>query len=850
MSAAARLRSWPLRPVPFALAFAALAGWRRAADVGADADRSAALSRALFAREGLVADAADVTWLDGASGVAGALSADARALVRAHAGGEPSDLWLVTARLAPNGVLLDLGGAWNLTRTSGVDESAPRVRGALAAYTTRVGPTTTALHVLDLGGRDVGEYADFTRLQRAQTAITNWQTTGQTRGVVHATYALDPVAESVTLAWTDAGLLEVRADGRPIAIDADKGEAVRGAGWVRASREEQARPGNLVTWAVDRVRAMPVFGEERMQWVKFVAFSALDRLERARSSLLGEGDTQKDVQRDLEGLGGRTATFSDPEIGWPPAPIPPILAPALKGEGEWIVLEQDPFIANVPGAPPAFATTFVRADKERAETRVYVTMWDPRQIALHMEAGTVEPVSATGEAGPGMIPRSPEVMRRVVAGFNGGFQAMHGEFGMQASGVMYLPPKPYAATVMELRDGTTAFGSWPASSEVPPDVLSYRQNLTALVEKGRFNPWGRTWWGGTPKGWEDEVHTTRSGLCLTKEGFAGYFWGNAISADVLAASMLAARCAYGIHLDMNPGLAGFEFYDAKPDAEWKPLGRPLQPDWEYEGTFKALPGWRYRARRMVRGMMEQNFPQYIHLDARDFFYLTQRPILPGAPLGPGAPWRTKGLPQHGFPYAIAQATFDGLLVTRVDPRVVRAAGSAGTTETTPTVAAFTGTARPRPGEGGLWLGAAGFFIGPAPEGAYAVADTEPLGAAPDAAACVEDEDGMLAWLEVPEGAAPDAGTAGAMQRAAERLGCSRLYGVRATPGGRARLLPGGAAPPGAEIDARLVRGEGPSAKLSFDGPVVGPAVWQPIQMQRIRYFARPKREPDAGAPHL
>src|SRR5258706_3943705 len=214
-----------------------------------------------------------------------------------------------------------------------------------------------------------------------------------------------------------------------------------------------------------------------------------------------------------------------------------------------------------------------------------------------------------------------------------------------------------------MRDGSTTFGSWPANSDVPDDILSYRQNMTALVERDKFNPWGRVWWGGTPKGWADNIHTTRSGICLTKENYVGYFFGVDISAEVLAQSMITARCAYGMHLDMNPGLAGFEFYNVEPAANWKPLGRKLQEDWEYEGTFKELPEFKYRARRMIKGMMHMNFPQYIHRDGRDFFYLTQRPVLPGPELatpitpkeaGEGA-WRGKGLPQHGFPYPLPVA---------------------------------------------------------------------------------------------------------------------------------------------------------------------------------------------------
>ena len=236
-----------------------------------------------------------------------------------------------------------------------------------------------------------------------------------------------------------------------------------------------------------------------------------------------------------------------------------------------------------------------------------------------MVAGTVEPVSATGEAGPGVIPRAPEVMRRVVAGFNGGFQAMHGEYGMQADGVLYLPPKPFAASVLELRDGTTALGAWPRSPDVPDEVLSFRQNLTAIVENGRFNPWGRVWWGGTPPGWAgDNIHTTRSGVCITKDHFVGYFFGNGISPDVLATAMLAAQCSFGVHLDMNPGLVGFEFYDVEPTPTFAPLGRPLQTDWEYQGALRDFPGFSVHARRMVRSMSEINFPQYIHREGRDF----------------------------------------------------------------------------------------------------------------------------------------------------------------------------------------------------------------------------------------
>src|SRR5262249_32768329 len=151
----------------------------------------------------------------------------------------------------------------------------------------------------------------------------------------------------------------------------------------------------------------------------------------------------------------------------------------------------------------------------------------------------------------------------------------------------------------------------------------------------------------------------------------------------------------------NPGLAGFEFYNVQPASTWQPLGRKLQEDWEFEGTVKDLPEFKFRARRMIKGMQHMNFPQYIQRDGRDFFYLTQRPVLPGADLATAMTPKaagdggggTRGPPQPVSPSAgrtpsPPPAPADPKLkirVLRVDPRTVVAAGSAGTTVDTPTV---------------------------------------------------------------------------------------------------------------------------------------------------------------------
>jgi hypothetical protein len=928
----------PWRPVPFALVVAAFFALRRGADVDVAAPNASTALADVLAKRGLACDPDDVVWTQGASGVRGAILGGARALVRAAelpagasdrartpTSSEPSDLYLVEARLSPEGSVLEVGTAYNLTDTSSVDESRPLVRGTIAAYTASADGLVAAAHTIDLAGRPPGVYADFTRTQRMQVALTNLQQTGQTSGIVHDTFALDPAPTHALLAWQTDGSLAILADDRRIVVDVARADVREGATFVRTVRDERAKPGNLVTWGVDRVRALPWFGDEKMQWVKAVAFTGLDWV----NARFAKATTAQDVKEELGQLNaGETATttFTDPEIGWPPAPIKPVISPVLPGEGEWIALDKDPFVTQTPGAPAAFVTTFIRPNAKRPDLRVYVTLWDPRQIAIHMESGTVEPVSATGEHGPGLIPRTPEVMRHVVAAFNGGFQAQHGEYGMMANGIEYLPPKPYAATVMELRDGSTAFGAWPgpssppaqaaaASGHVPSDVLAYRQNLTALVENDKFNPWGRVWWGGTPPGWGDTIHSARSAICLTKDDFVGYFYSASIAPEDLAAALLAARCAFGIHLDMNPGHAGFEFYNVQPALGAKVLGRPLQTDWEADGKVPGMPDLVFRARRMIRGMGHMLFPRYIQRESRDFFYLTTRVVLPGPaitaagagataePDGRSAPevrpgqdpaegvWRVKGLPQHGFPYALATTWVRPradlkLRVVRADPRTMKPMTGASAEEpdgnSSPSarrgqdlvVLAMNGATRATEhGALTLWWSSNVFAIGTAapskdatslvvgesvPSARSAGAGNAATASTARAAVGVQDEDGMLTWVELPPEVQPDASTTAAMDALLDRLGCS----TRMLVGGNARALlggtldaagnPAGALPPPSATSGtvRLVRAHAPGAHAMFeDTPVVPSTEWQPLQAKRVRYIqkAAPPPPPAAGS---
>ena len=809
------MKIW-LRPLPFALVAAyGLSRAGRAPVDDAAPSRSAALCSSLAQTHSVTCNPADVVWIDGPSGILGAMGGKARALVRGKDRAQGSsdqgasatdadtlDLLVVEARLSPEGQLLDVGDAHNLTRSAGADEGLPVARGSLVAYLVEVDGRPEALHVLDLAGHDPHAYDELSKLERFQVKVADLQATGQMRGVKRTVFTLVPPPKKASLAFRPDGQLEVKAsypdakdDERVIVIDPTK-TSVADAANVRVTPEVISKPPTFAPWMSDRLRAVSWFGDEKNQALKAIVFTTLEWIKGKKAALTGDTGEEA-AQEDLGALTAKAgpSTFTDPEIGWPPKPLEPLMKPAIAGEGQWIRLDGDPFITPIPGLPSPFVTTFVRSDPSAQHTRVYITLWDPRLVALHMEAGTVEPVSATGEAGPGRIPRTPEIVRRVVGGFNGGFQATHGQFGMQANGVLYLPPKPYAATVLEMRDGSTAFAAWPKDQEVPDEVLSFRQNMTFMVQNEKYNPWGRSWWGGVPPGWHDAVHTTRSGLCLTREGFVAYLFGHDIGPEPLGRAMLAARCQLGMHLDMNPGLAGFEFYNVQPASSFEPLGRPLQTDWEYEGTVKDMPEFKFRSRRMIKSMGHILFPRYIQRDSRDFFYLTARNVLPGAPIEPGAEWRVKGLPQHGYPYATAITSVKLALpggerrvrVLRIDPRAVAVDDGNGSDDKTPIVAAFGRPPRAKgsPRDAGgpvaadvekkVWLGQHVFSIGKNPTSrAVAIAGVVDPGSSSAAVARgavgISDEDGMLQWIELMPEDAPSAEASDAMLALLARIG--------------------------------------------------------------------------------
>lgn len=817
-------------------------------------DTTGTLARSLQTM-GLEAEPLDVLWIDEVPGWLTSLWQHRRAVVRGHEEDALSDIYLARARFSPGGAVWRLLDVAPLSDTSAVDEQQLVVDGTRAAWTIGGGGRTHLIYLVDLAGEPLPTSGGWGALARLQVAVTNFQELGSIRGVRRRAFKIDPPAREVALGFSPDALM-VEADQSLVAIPLAPGTTEKVEPPLIEQRLERARPGNLVTWAVDRVRAIPWFGSDRMQAVKAVAFAALDKVEGFLGDVTGD-DGAAAVSEELGDLAALKPTqYTDSDTGWPPPPIPPQLSPALEGEGQWRTLGDDPFLPHTDNAPSAFAFTFIRVDPKRKWSQAFVTLWDPRQVELHTMSGTREPKSATGETGPGLVPRTPRTLRRFVAALNGGFQATHGEFGMMADGVVYLPPKPFAATVARLDDGVTGFGTWPRDESIPENIVSFRQNLTPLVLDGKQNPYKRTWWGGVPPGWEDETRTVRTAICMTEDNFVAYLYGSRLEADHLAKVMLLARCSYGIHLDMNPGHTGLEFYHVAPKGNLPDLGRRLDPRWEARGTVPGMPEWEYLGRRMIRNMGLMHFPRYIQRESRDFFYLTLRPILPGThpkdliteplPSAGSGTWKTSELPQHGWPYAIATSSLASrLLGATVSVRLLkldaRALAPEATVDTHRDKLVVVRRLSEHEQGMGLWWTPTGWKLAAqaGPDATLVARGREVPGAAETAVGI--DRDDMLVFAELHD-TANEANPGRLLDELLRQLGCDeRLFPeapMQPLIAGEYDLA--GRRVPRKRNGLVFVRADYPGVRGIFeDTPIVPPAEWQPLQAKRVRYFKEP-----------
>lgn len=556
----------------------------------------------------------EFVWEAGGSFLEEALVGRRVLFLASKAPGEPRDLYRARVRLSLEGRPVSVSSLTNLTSTPLGDESSLTGDGPVArryaAYALVSYGAISTVTLLDLEG-DGGVIDAQGAIDVALGGLTNLVGTGSWSGVGRTDVSLERPVPSLRLGFRRGEALAVTLPGAPPFEVRPSERTATGAtpAVVQAVPHLRKPP---ILWAVDTVRGF--VGPGPIAWLEDQFFGARDAVRRARYGAFGPRAPMAAAE-PLSSAGVEAPPPSPPldasgagddEGHWPPAKLPSIWREGEEGEGQWEAVRL-PFLKPLPGvkgeAPPYFYKTWIAPDSQRPYAKVLIVAMDTRQLELAMEGGVEDPKPLTGAPSKGRIPRQPEVLSRVVGAFNGAFKTTHGAYGMMVDRRMLLPPKADAATLAVTDSGRVGMGSWRTGETVPPEMVSFRQNLDPLVEDGTLNPSKRTIWGFQLAG--TSVLTERSGACVTRTGHLFYLWGDDLSGPTLGKAMIQSGCAYGMHLDMNPHHTGFVFLNVR-DASKK----------QYDT-------------RLLTQQMSILPERYLEWSPKDFFYVMLRPF--GAP---------------------------------------------------------------------------------------------------------------------------------------------------------------------------------------------------------------------------
>jgi len=269
-----------------------------------------------------------------------------------------------------------------------------------------------------------------------------------------------------------------------------------------------------------------------------------------------------------------------------PASVPPVITPALPGEGIWRAT-----FGSATGHPPVLVTSF-RSDPAYPRLVAGVAWIDHRQTRTFLYPGRREP-SVSLSRGPMEVPVRSR--RRLVATFNSGFKLKDSGGGFALRGQTYAPLKNGIATIVRYRSGRVDVKGWTGGPDAGPKVVLARQNLPLIVNHGLPNPnlGDGPQWGATLG---NAVRVWRSGVGVDRHQNLIYAAANSQTVDSLAAILIRAGAVRAMELDINSYWTSFITY-GQPGA-----GTPAN----------LLAGMNRRATR------------YLTPDDRDFFAVYRR----------------------------------------------------------------------------------------------------------------------------------------------------------------------------------------------------------------------------------
>lgn len=281
----------------------------------------------------------------------------------------------------------------------------------------------------------------------------------------------------------------------------------------------------------------------------------------------------------------------------PPSAVPVWKNVATEADGHWLFIEDD----AAPAGAPVLAKTQLHPDPKRPHAAVAIVAMDLGRLALDMVPGTREPESSELQERPGRIPERHHAA--LVAAFSGGWQAIHGHYGMMVDRVVLLPPRDNSCTIGVVAEtGAVRIGTWKLLAPERETFRSYRQTPLCLWESGTMNRElsdGTRNWGAAVGG---DTVIRRSALGIDRERkILFYGMGDNLTAKTLAEALATAGASDIAELDVNWTFPRFLIYG---HAGGTPaVVAPLIPVAAYKPGEYVTRSWH-----------------------RDFFYVTRKTI--------------------------------------------------------------------------------------------------------------------------------------------------------------------------------------------------------------------------------
>lgn len=353
--------------------------------------------------------------------------------------------------------------------------------------------------------------------------------------------------------------------------------------------------------------ARSVVGPEPVAWLEDVAYGVQDRFDRWRYR-----DAPPRTYWTAPSHAPSAPPAAEPARPAAPAPEepatgaffprpfePPFPEVAAAADGIWVPVPD----LERPDRPVVLYKTMVHPDPRRSFAVLAVIAIALEAFELHLVAGTHEPSSYR-------VPRAertglidPGDADELVAAFNGGFRATHGQYGMMLDGVEYLPPRPVACTLARYDGGELRIGTWTRLEPTRSVMTYYRQTPPCLVEDGvtharlQHDEYAKGW-GATVSG---DTVIRRSAVGLDASGQVLYYGlGDGLTAQAIARGMKAVGADAAALLDVNYSYPRFLLY-RQPAPGAKPVA-----------VAAIIPTLEYQRDEYV-----------IRPSRRDFFYLTR-----------------------------------------------------------------------------------------------------------------------------------------------------------------------------------------------------------------------------------